>query len=86
MTVTDPTDIKAIIRRDIGRRIQQHRRQAGLSQTALALQLGTQSGEVSRWETGHRRPSPETIGRIADVFGIDWRILEYGTADESPDP
>lgn len=81
--MTNPDDIKAAIRRDIGRRVKHHRKAAGLSQTELALHIGTQSGEVSRWETGQRRPSPDNIALIADALDVDWRILEYGTLDEA---
>jgi transcriptional regulator with XRE-family HTH domain len=81
MTVTDPEEVKDAVRHDIGRRIAKHRKATGLSQTELALVIGTQKSEISRWENGWRRPSLEAIARIADALGVDWRILEYGHTD-----
>ena len=84
MTVTDPQEIKAEVRRVLGCRIAAHRKAAGLSQTELALCIGTQKSEISRWENGHRHPSEEAIGRIADALNVDWRLLAYGHTDGDP--
>jgi transcriptional regulator with XRE-family HTH domain len=32
---------------------------------------GTDKSLVSRWRSGQLRPEPETVARIADIFGVD---------------
>ncbi len=43
---------------------------AGLSQTELAVRLGTTQSAVARWETGDVSPRLDTLERIADACGL----------------
>lgn len=45
------------------------RKRAGLTQAALAKKLGVQKVTVSRWETGARRLTADTLERIATALG-----------------
>ena len=47
------------------------RKQAGLSQTALAEKLGVTNKAVSKWEVGKAKPATETLRRLAALFRID---------------
>lgn len=42
----------ATLRYEIGKRIRRFRQQRGLSQKALAAQIGVSCGRVSNWEQG----------------------------------
>ncbi len=42
----------------------------GISQDALARQIGTTANTVSRWETGTYSPSIDDLEAIASFFGI----------------
>lgn len=45
------------------------RKRAGLTQAALAKKLGVTRLTVSRWETGARRLTADTLERIAEALG-----------------
>lgn len=47
------------------------RRKAGLSQTALAKQLGLRSATVSAWENNLSAPRPGLWARLATNFNTD---------------
>lgn len=51
----------------------------GLTQTALARQLGIKQPQVARLEAGDHEPSLATLARLANKLGITLRI------DLSPD-
>ncbi|GIP35501.1 helix-turn-helix domain-containing protein [Paenibacillus sp. J2TS4] len=54
----------------LGNRIKSLRDQAGLSQKRLAESLGISNVQLSRYETGDRKPDPDTIRQIADFFDV----------------
>ncbi|MCL2199328.1 MAG: helix-turn-helix domain-containing protein [Defluviitaleaceae bacterium] len=65
---------------DVGRRIQTLRVKSGLSQEALADQLGVTRQSVSKWELGQALPDTEKIVQISRLFGVatDWILLYEG--------
>lgn len=67
----------------LGERIQTHRKRAGLSQEALAEQLGVSRQAVSKWEVDAAQPELDKIVVLARVFGITTDELLLG---EAPDP
>lgn len=52
------------ITKRVGRNIARARRAQGLSQSALARQLGVESMTISRWERGENAPRDEAM-RVA---------------------
>ena len=42
----------------------------GVTRTALARELGVSVASVSRWASGNRRPSLETIRQMAALLGV----------------
>ncbi|WP_300134886.1 helix-turn-helix transcriptional regulator [uncultured Oscillibacter sp.] len=54
----------------IGEKIALRRRTAGLSQEALAAQLGVSRQAVSRWETDESLPDTEKIAQLCRIFGV----------------
>lgn len=55
---------------NLGARIAELRRGAGLTQEQLAEQLGVKFQAVSKWETGVSCPDVTLLPQIADTFGV----------------
>ncbi|MHC5754544.1 MAG: helix-turn-helix domain-containing protein [Nostoc sp.] len=54
----------------------------GLSQEALAKEVGTTANTISRWETATYRPAIEDLERLARFFGVS--ILTFFPPEEAP--
>ena len=52
------------------KRIKELRTQAGLSQKELAKKLFIAQQSVGKWETGKNKPTPETVVKLAELFGV----------------
>lgn len=63
------------------------RKQAQMTQAALAKRVGISRVNIARYESGARRPSPAVAERIAKALGMDietmWTVL-YGNRQTSP--
>lgn len=74
----------------LGEKIYQHRRQLGLSQEALAEQLGVTRQSVSKWELGTSVPELETVVALARTFGVttDYLLSDFDPISntEAPPP
>ena len=55
---------------DLPERLRRARKERGLSQGRLAQRLGIQPAAVSHFETGHRKPSFDTLRRLADALDV----------------
>lgn len=55
---------------NIGYRISELRKQAGMSQFQLAKVLDIAASTLGMYETGKREPSIKVMQRIADYFGV----------------
>lgn len=60
----------ATLRYEIGKRIRRFRQQRGLSQKALATQIGVSCGRVSNWEQGLNRPDANILAAICDALQV----------------
>ena len=67
----------------IGENIALRRRSAGLSQEALAGQLGVSRQAVSRWETNESLPDMEKVVQLCRVLGVSADEL---LLDKAPGP
>ena len=58
----------------VGKRVQQARKQTGLTQAQLAAELGLALRTLQSWEYGERSPRLEAFGRLALRLGkpIAW--------------
>lgn len=54
----------------LGRRIAAHRKRLGLTQDALAEQLGVTAQAVSKWENDQSCPDINMLPKLAEIFGI----------------
>ena len=62
------------------------RKKQGLSQEALAEQLGVSRQAVSKWETGEAVPEISKLALLARTFGVtaDWLISEDEPEAQTP--
>lgn len=51
------------------------RKQAGLSQAALAQMLGFSQQAVAKWESGRATPDPDTLALLAEAFSVSLDAL-----------
>lgn len=54
----------------LGKRIVAHRKRLGLTQDALAEQLGVTAQAVSKWENEQSCPDISMLPKLAEIFGI----------------
>src|SRR5579859_2675884 len=57
-------------------RLKQARQRAGLSQAQLGQRLGVVFQQVAKWEQKVSAPTPDTLGRLAQILGCttDWLL------------
>lgn len=60
---------------DIGQAILEIRKEKGLKQEAVALIVNTDSGYLSRIESGSRKPSLPMLGKIATAMGVSVTLI-----------
>ena len=63
----------------IGKRIEQLRKEHNMSQRQLAEAIGVSRKAVSRWESGESVPENLQLVLIARTIGIDMKTLTRGT-------
>ena len=70
----------------LGRRIQEGRRGAGLSQEALGERLGVSRQAVSKWEADAAVPELESLIAMSRIFGVTiGALLGVETPEEAPE-
>lgn len=67
---------------EIGRRIAQYRKAAGLTQEQLGELSGHHKQSISDWERGERTPYVDSLASIASALGVSMDTLVYGTVPE----
>lgn len=71
----------------MAQRLVDRRKAAGLSQEALAAQLGVSRQAVSKWERSESSPDTDNLIALAALYGVSLDELLYGeTADDADDP
>lgn len=69
----------------IGKRIQEIRKQQGMTQEELAERINISKSSISEWESCKRVPRMETLRKIADALGVDvWQIIGFNTIEFTP--
>lgn len=59
------------IKQTVGKRVQQYRKQKGLTQEALAELIGIDTISLSKIETGRNYPTAENISKLARILGVE---------------
>ena len=67
---------------ELGKRLQQLRKQQNISQTNLAQKVGISYAQLSRYENKGTQPPAEVLKKIADVLGTTVDFLVSGDADQ----
>ena len=71
----------------MAQRLVNRRKAAGLSQEALAAQLGVSRQAVSKWERSESSPDTDNLIALAALYGVSLDELLYGEAvDDADDP
>ncbi len=71
----------------MAQRLVDHRKAAGISQEALAAQLGVSRQAVSKWERSESSPDTDNLIALAALYGVSLDELLYGEAvDDADDP
>lgn len=68
----------------MGQRLLALRTRAGLSQEALAEQLGVSRQSISKWETDGSIPDLDKLVRLSEIFGVTLDELVKGVATSVP--
>ena len=66
----------------LGEKLQQLRRQSGLSQEQLAAQLTVSRQAVSKWELDETMPDTENVIQLSRLFGVSCDYLLRDEVDE----
>lgn len=69
----------------MAQRLVDRRKAAGLSQEALAAQLGVSRQAVSKWERSESSPDIENLIALAALYGVSLDELLYGEAVDGTD-
>ena len=69
----------------LGSRIREQREAKNWSQAELGKILGVAAATVHRYEVNERRPDPDTLVRLADLFAVSSDYL-LGRTSPDPDP
>lgn len=64
----------------MAQRLVDRRKAAGLSQEALAAQLGVSRQAVSKWERSESSPDTDNLIALAELYGVSLDELLYGKA------
>ena len=85
-----PAASRRYITMKLGEKLQQLRRQSGLSQEQLAAQLTVSRQAVSKWELDETMPDTENVIQLSRLFGVSCDYLLRDEVDEQgaalPDP
>ncbi len=63
---------------EIGERLQQLRKEKGISQEKLAEQLHVTRQAISKWETGQSYPDLDNLGALCKLYGVTADYILYG--------
>lgn len=69
----------------MAQRLVDRRKAAGLSQEALAAQLGVSRQAVSKWERSESSPDTDNLIALASLYGVSLDELLYGEAANDAD-
>lgn len=54
----------------------------GITGAELSRDLGLSNSIYSQWKSGATKPSPKTIKKIADYFGVSAEYIRFGTKQQ----
>lgn len=69
---------------NLGERLKQARKAAGLTQRQLAEKIGVSNTSVSNWEKGISSPDPDTIQHLCWALNVDPNFFFHGGPQFTP--
>ena len=66
---------REVVNQQVGQRLQQARRDRGMSHAELATRAGLSETDLARFERGSSRPSSKTFLALADALAVPLRHL-----------
>ena len=69
---------------EIGNRLKTAREDAGLSRNRVAESVEVGTTTLQQWETGGREASIETLGKLAELYGVSPQYLIFGDTEAQP--
>lgn len=72
--------------KNIGERIKQKRRAAGLTQLELAAKIGIKRSAVTQWELGITQPNGQNLLKLAESLSCDPKLFtnDFASAKDAP--
>ena len=67
---------------DLGKRVQELRKENGLTQIELAKKVNISHPQIVRYETKGVQPPADVLGRMADVFNVSIDYLVNGNKSD----
>jgi transcriptional regulator with XRE-family HTH domain len=82
------TEIDSTKRGQIGERLKEARKLAGLSQERVAKMLGLHRPSVTEMEAGNRRVSANEVARLAEIYDVNvaWLLGDAPDTIDAQDP
>lgn len=71
---------------NIAENIKRLRKGNGLSQEILAERVDKSKQTISKWENGETYPGPDSVKKLAEIFGVSESQIMYGYAPENTSP
>ena len=68
---------------EFNEKLQNLRKQKGLTQEELAETLYVSQTAISKWETGHGFPDVSTLSALADILGVSEKTILSGTLKQN---
>lgn len=78
------THARTAYRAGIGSRLAAARKAHGMTQDAVAAELGVSRRSIYAWESGVSSPPSDDLGRICSIFGcsVDWIVGDPTSPDD----
>ncbi len=73
--MSDPSEIRDAIRREVGARLTYLRKRAGLSTAAVGDRLGVSAQTIRSWESGKHTPTADYLSMLVELFDITTDFL-----------
>jgi len=74
----------------LGPELKARRKAAGLTQEAVADQLGVARPTLTQWEGDRHRPKPEHLSKLDELYGARGELIKLAQSDQqgddTPDP
>jgi transcriptional regulator with XRE-family HTH domain len=69
-------------KQELGKRIQQGRKQLSLNVAQFAAQVGVSAQAVAQWELGEAQPRGKNLAKLSDVLKTTPEYIQFGYSSE----